>query len=93
MTGKIKIVGTNAATYFLRDQEDNQATLVSSGLLHNLTFKGQEFLFDLKKTIVIENAILFWGWLSNNQSAGQICFEFEQKKLDLRLNTEDSDLG
>jgi hypothetical protein len=93
MTGKIKIVGTNTATNFLRGQEDNEATLISSGLLHNLKFKGEEFLFDLKKTTVIENTILFWGWLSNEWSAGQICFEFEQKRLDPESNIEDSNVA
>jgi hypothetical protein len=79
MNGKIKVVGTNAATQFLQDQADAQGSLVFRDGFHRLVFKDREFAFDLKKSTVVDDFILLWGWLVDEQTVGQICLEFYPK--------------
>lgn len=79
MIGKIQIIGTNGTTSFLEKKEDPVAKLEYINGIHVMYFLGKEYLFDLKASSVLDDHMVFWGWLSDRSMAGRICVRFYPK--------------
>lgn len=79
MNGKVKIIGTNKITNFLQLEEDENASIKYEKGIHTVIFKEKKYLLDMKQTVIYEDHLILWGWLSNSAFAGQICIQFFPK--------------
>jgi hypothetical protein len=78
ITKSCKVIGVNDAFKDLQGEQDDEFILINiSDSVHNLTFKGKEYLFDIKGCIFTKKeTILLTGFLSDNTNqVGKIAFE------------------
>lgn len=78
ITKYCKVIGTNDAFKELQGAEDEEFVLINiSDSVHSLTFKGMDYLFDIKGSIFTrENTILLTGFLSDDtKQVGKIAIE------------------
>lgn len=78
VTKNCRVIGANDAFKDLKGQEDEEFILINiSDSVHNFTFKGVDYLFDIKGSIFTrENTILLTGFLSDDtKQVGKIAIE------------------
>jgi hypothetical protein len=78
ITKNCKFIGTNDAFKDLQGQEDEEFILINiADSVHNFTFKGVDYLFDIKGSIFTrEDTIILTGFLSDNtKQVGKIAVE------------------
>lgn len=78
ITKYCKVIGTNDAFKALQSEQDEEFNLINiADSVHNFTFKGVDYLFDIKGSIFTkENTIILTGFLSDNtKQVGKIAIE------------------
>lgn len=78
VTENCRIIGTNDAFKDLQGQEDKEFVLINiSDSVHGFTFKGVNYLFDIKGSIFSkEDTIILTGFLSDDtKQVGKIAIE------------------
>lgn len=78
ITQYCKVIGTNDAFKNLHGEKDEEFSLINiSDSVHNFTFNGVDYLFDIKGSIFTkENTIILTGFLSDDtKQVGKIAIE------------------
>lgn len=82
MVGFAEIVATNSTTEHLRYKRCENAVLIYENGVHKFTFKGQNYLFQIRQSLVGTGNIVFYGILSDDKTfAGNVCVEFVPKTV------------
>lgn len=80
MKGQFKVLGVNLAFEDIQNKCFDGEVSWDHGV-HNLKLGELSYNFDIKKSLVTEHSIVFYGWASDKTTkAGKICLEFFPKK-------------
>lgn len=93
MTGKIKIIGANNQAHLdWMEKEFENCTIEHAGgtaAVHSVKVPDRgEFPFELYKTIIIQDRIIFEGYAHFEDNLGRLAIEFFPKPIEVDPNDE-----
>ena len=91
MTGKIKIVGANNQSHleWMEKEFENCKIDCNGSAVHYVDVPARgSFPFDIYKTLVVEDRIIFEGYAHFDEILGRLAIEFFPKPIEVDPNNE-----